>query len=46
MYYLYAGIEYAVVFYSSKWKELDQDEDPKTKPVAGELARVTIFYSW
>ena len=32
--------EYAVVWYSSKWKELDQDEDPKTKPVAGDLAHV------
>ncbi len=32
--------EYAVVFYSSKWKELDQNEDPKTKPVAADLARV------
>ncbi|MGB7759831.1 MAG: hypothetical protein WBL61_08385 [Bryobacteraceae bacterium] len=32
--------EYGVVWYSTKWKELDQDEDPKTKPVAGDLARV------
>ncbi len=32
--------EYAVVWYSAKWKELDQNEDPKTKPVAADLARL------
>ncbi|MGA8580241.1 MAG: hypothetical protein WB579_16260 [Bryobacteraceae bacterium] len=32
--------QYGVVWYSTKWKELDQEEDPKTKPVAGDLARV------
>ena len=31
--------EYGVVWYSAKWKELDQ-EDPKLKPVEADLARV------
>jgi hypothetical protein len=29
--------EYAIVWHSAKWKELDQEEDPKTKNVIGDL---------
>src|ERR1035438_9958964 len=32
--------EYAIVWYSANWKELDQSGDPKIKPVAGDLARI------
>jgi hypothetical protein len=32
--------EYAVVWYSAKWKDLDEDMDPKTKPVAADIAHV------
>jgi len=32
--------QYAVVWYSAKWKEFDEEQDPKTKDVAGELARI------
>ncbi|MGA2040456.1 MAG: hypothetical protein ABSH42_14350 [Bryobacteraceae bacterium] len=31
--------QYAVVWYSAKWKELDQ-QDPKIKPVEADLARI------
>ncbi len=31
--------QHAVVFYSKKWGEMDQD-DPKTKPVAADVARL------
>jgi len=30
--------EYALVWYSAKWSELDEEEDPKTKGVEGEIA--------
>jgi quinol monooxygenase YgiN len=29
--------EYAIVWHSAKWKEFDEEQDPKTKDVAGEL---------
>jgi quinol monooxygenase YgiN len=29
--------EYAIVWHNAKWKELDEEQDPKTKDVAGEL---------
>jgi len=32
--------QYAVVWYAAKWKELDEEQDPKTKGVAGEMARI------
>jgi hypothetical protein len=32
--------EYAVVWQSARWKELDQDGDPKTKPAAANIAHV------
>ena len=32
--------EYAIVWYSANWKELDQNGDPKIKPVAADLARI------
>ncbi|MGA2182595.1 MAG: hypothetical protein ABSH47_06155 [Bryobacteraceae bacterium] len=32
--------QYAIVWHAARWKELDEDEDPKTKPVAADIARV------
>ncbi len=32
--------QYAVVWYFANWKELDQEEDPKTKAVGADIARV------
>jgi hypothetical protein len=34
--------EYAVVWHSAKWKDLDEEQDPKTKDVAADIARVVF----